>query len=209
MKLLIWDIPDDFKERYIMDYNWRPMEERTNSVIFTAGKTLPCSDVGNSKYSLNPKEYDLIFASESPPEEFTKFDCLPNNTIGHVPLVNQKVLDIFNQLCPNDIQAFPATIIPDKSLKSNFENHDYWLINITSKIDCIDEEKTHFSRTTPQSGSIPIGCEKVVLKNISGFCGIGRDNILKTFKLVSPSLVHAFKEAGVTGVQFIEDKDYS
>ena len=58
------------------------------------GKHLPCPDVGRIEYSLDPKQYDLIFASESPPEEFKRFDCLPNNSIAL--LVNQKVLDIFN-----------------------------------------------------------------------------------------------------------------
>ena len=68
MKPLIWTIPEDFKQRHYMDYNWRPMKERTSPVIFMGGKHLPCADVGGLNYSKDPREYDLVFASESPPK---------------------------------------------------------------------------------------------------------------------------------------------
>ena len=95
MKPMIWSIPENFKNRHIMDYQWR--ERKTDSIIFMQGKHLPCADIGGIPCSLDPKEYDLIFASEVSPAQFTKFDCLPNNAL--VPLVNQKVLNIFNKLC--------------------------------------------------------------------------------------------------------------
>ena len=205
MKPLIWDIPDDFKERHYMDYNWRPMEKRTSSSIFMQGKHLPCADVGGIKCSQDPKEYDLIFASSVLPKEFTKFDCLPNNSTA--PLVNQKVLDILNKLCSNDIQAFPATIIPDKGSRNNFENHDYWVINITKKSEAIDRDNTEFLYLSKSLGGDPYGTKKLVLSEYTEHF-LSRDETLKTLKIVSPSLVQAFKKAGVTGVQFIEDKDY-
>ena len=138
MKPLIWDIPDDFKERCIMDYKWR--ERSTDSSIFMGGKHLPCADVGGLKYSKDPKEYDLIFASRVSPKEFTKFDCLPNNSTA--PLVNQKVLNILNKLCPNDIQAFPAVIMPESGSPHSFENRDYWVINIIKLVEAINLEKS-------------------------------------------------------------------
>ncbi len=207
MKPLIWDSPEGYPHKYWMDYNWRPMEERTDSLIFMQGKHLPCEDIGGIKCSLNPKEYDLVFASKVKPEVFTKFDCLPNNTHGSSPVVNKKVLDILNKICPDDIQAFPATIVPEPGLKYEFKNHDYWLINITSSTNIIDEGKTDFLYLSSSLGGQPYGAKRLVLKEKNGNYLL-RDKTLKTFMVASPSIAQAFKEANVTGVEFIEDKDY-
>lgn len=209
MKPLIWDIPDNFKERYIMDYNWRPMEERTSTVIFMQGKQLPCPDIGGIKCSLDPKEYDLIFTSRVPPEKFTKFDCLPNNTVGHCPLVNQKVLDIFNKFCPDDVQAFPTTIFPDKGSKHIFENHDYYLINIAKLVDVVDLEESEVSFYKELPDKID-NIKNLTFLEKQEFSRqfIARNKSYHSLKIVSPSLAQAFKEAKVTGVEFIEDKDY-
>ena len=203
MKPLIWDIPDDFKERHYMNYNWR--ERTTDNYIFMGGKHLPCPDVGGLKYSLDPKKYDLIFESECPPKEFTRFDCLPNNSTA--PLINQKALNILNKLCPGDIQAFPATIIPEPGSKHGFENHDYWLINIAKTVDPIDHANTEFSYTPKSLGGDIIGAKKLRFLSIN-FTGIARNQLFSSIKIVSPALAQAFKEAKVTGVKFIEDKDY-
>jgi hypothetical protein len=206
MKPLIWE-HGDCGNRYIMDYNWRPMEERVSGVVFMQGKHLPCPDVGRIKCSLDPKEYDLIFASESPPEEFKKFDCLSNNSTAL--LVNQKILDIFKGLCLNDIQEFPTTIIPAAGSSYKFENHDYWLINITKLVDAIDLKKSlvSFYEEAPDTVS---SIKKLVFLDKEEFEKpfIARIDHEYGLKIVSPSLVKAFKEANVMGVQFTEDKDY-
>jgi hypothetical protein len=190
-----------------MNYNWRPIEDRTSGVIFMQGKYLPCPDIGGIKCSIDPKEYDLIFASESPPEEFKKFDCLPNN--GMAPLVNKKVLDIFNKLCPNDIQAFPATIVPEPGSPYKFENHDYWVINITKLVDVIDLEKSIISFYVEKPDRID-NIKKLVFLDKEEFKKPFISRIINdhSLKIVSPALVQSLKEANVTGVHFIEDKEY-
>ena len=208
MKALIWRYPENCKNKHIMDYNWRPRKERiTDIYIFMGGKHLPSQDVGRLRYSQDPKDYELIFQSACQPKEFLKFDCLPNN--GTAPLVNKKVLDIFNKLCPNDIQAFQATIIPDKKSKHNFENHDYWLINITKQIDVIDLENSELSFFEEAPSSISSIKRLVFLNNVNtDTCFIARVPNRCSLEIVSPSLAKAFKDAKVTGVSFIEDKEY-
>ena len=163
--------------------------------------------MGGLKYSLDPKKYDLIFESECPPKEFTRFDCLPNNSTA--PLINQKALNILNKLCPGDIQAFPATIIPEPGLKHGFENHDYWLINIARTIEAIDlkQSKLSFYKELPDRVD---NIKKLVFKKDKQFevPVIARISNRRSLEIVSPPLVQAFKKAKVTGVQFIEDKDY-
>jgi len=204
MKPLIWE-HEDCGNRYIMNYEWR--KRKTDNYIFMQGKRLPCPDVGRIKCSLDPKEYDLIFASESSPEEFKKYDCLSNNSTAL--LVNQKILDIFKDLCPNDIQEFPATIIPATSSLYIFENHDYWLINITKLVDAIDLKKSllSFYEEMPEVVS---RVKNLVFLDKKEFEKpfIARINNEYGLKIVSPSLSKAFKKANIKGVQFTEDKDY-
>jgi hypothetical protein len=211
MKPLIWDSPEGYLHKYWMDYNWRPMEERTSTVIFMQGKLLPCEDIGGVKCSLDPKKYDLVFASEVKPEVFTKFDCLPNNATGMPPLVNQKVLDILNKFCPDDIQAFPATIIPELGAKHGFENHDYWVINIAKLVDAInlDRSEVEFFDPDPRIEDAIRTIKKLAFIDSEKFTKPLIARMSKApLKIISPSLAQAFKDANVTGVEFIEDKDY-
>ena len=205
MKPLIWQTSEKFKNKHIMDYKWR--ERVTDIYIFMGGKILPSPDVGRLRYFQDPKDYDLIFESACQPKEFLKFDCLPNN--GTAPLVNKKVLDIFNKLCPNDIQAFQATIIPDKKSKHRFQNHDYWLINITKQMDVIDLENSELSFFEEAPSSISSIKRLLFLNNVNtDTCFIARAPNRCSLEIVSPSLAQAFKDAKVTGVRFIEDKEY-
>lgn len=205
MKALIWQTSEKFKNKHILDYKWR--ERVTDIYIFMGGKILPSPDVGRLRYSQDPKDYDLIFESACQPKEFLKFDCLPNN--GTAPLVNKKVLDIFNKLCPNDIQAFQATIIPDKKSKHRFQNHDYWLINITKQMDVIDLENSELSFFEEAPSSISSIKRLLFLNNVNtDTCFIARAPNRCSLEIVSPSLAQAFKDAKVTGVRFIEDKEY-
>lgn len=212
MKPLIWRNPEGFPHKCWMNYNWRKMHERTNSVIFMQGRPLPCEDVGPINCSMDTKEYDLIFASEVAPAVFKRFDCLPNNATSMPPLVNQKVLEILNKHCPDDIQAFPATIVPEKGSKQKFENHDYWVINITKLVDAIDLEKSdvEFFDHDPRIEDAIRTINKLAFIDSEEFDIplIKRIKNKRSMEIVSPILTQAFKEARVTGVAFVEDKDY-
>lgn len=207
MKPLIWVNAEGFgPDGYAIFKN---AERSTNSYIFMSGKTLPHEDVGGLKYSTDPKDYDLIYSYKHSEERLKQFDYLANT--GQAPLVNQKVLDILNRLCPDDIQAFPVTIIPEKGSNHTFENQDYFLINITKLVDAIDLEKSEvdfFKEEGVQDQICHIS--KLVFVDKQDFdkpliARITNDNALK---IVSPHLAQAFTEAGITGVEFVEDKDY-
>ena len=91
----------------IARYKWK--ERRTPRSLFDFGERLPF-DTGNPNLSYtlqDPKDYDLIYHSEQPPEVFLKrYDVLPNN--GTAPLVNTKVKTLLEELCPEDVQFFPC-----------------------------------------------------------------------------------------------------
>ncbi len=99
-----------------------------------------------------PKEFDLweaydakkielgdrkiVFGIKAKPEEFTTYDFLwcPD---GPAFVVHNRVLEIFNRLCPDDFQALPM-VIKNLNLKDEaFENKEFWLINPLKLRACI------------------------------------------------------------------------
>lgn len=207
----------DYNKPYILreagnlPYNgyalFKDEERQTDPIIFMQGHSLPF-DTGNSNLSatLQPvEEYDLVYSYRYPEEKLKGYDCMPNT--GYAPLVNTRVLEILQELCPHDIQAFPATIVSEVPKKFAFENHDYWVINITKTVDGIDKELSDFERLPEKLGSVPIGTKKLVMREYENTYHIARDTILGTHILVSPTLVKAFKKAKIKGVKFLKDTE--
>ena len=52
--------------------------------------------------------------------------------MGGVPVVTEKVARVFNQLSPNDVQIFPATVIG--------QSGSHFLLNVVRLVKCIDDE---------------------------------------------------------------------
>jgi hypothetical protein len=193
-------------DKHMVDYQWK--ERKTKAFTFTYGKYLPC-DTGNPnlEYTKNdPKDYDLIFHAEVEPAIFCKYDNLANNGNGLL-LVNKKIIDILTSVCPNDIQTFPAVIVPEKPNKMTFENHDYWVLNLTNTVDVIDEDHSEFERW--EDGDLK-NLKKVMYKeNSMNGVHIGRQYNYLGSVILSPELVKIFKKEKVTGVKFIKDSEYS
>jgi hypothetical protein len=193
-------------DKHMVDYQWK--ERKTKAFTFTYGKYLPC-DTGNPnlEYTKNdPKDYDLIFHAEVEPSIFCQYDNLANNGNGLL-LVNKKIIDILTSVCPNDIQTFPAVIVPEKPNKMTFENHDYWVLNLTKTVDVIDEEHSVYD----------VAFENRIT-NIKKICFIeennynfyiGRQYNYPLHVILSPELVKIFKNEKVTGVKFIKDSEFS
>ena len=74
-------------------------------------------------------------------------------------------------------------------------------------IDPTDHDNTEFLYTPKSLGGAVRGAKKLRFLDMD-IGGIARNQLFSSLKIVSPSLVQAFKQARVTGVQFIEDKDY-
>jgi hypothetical protein len=195
----------------MVDYKWR--ERKTDISTFNTGHTLPF-DTGNPNlnYTLqDPKDYDLIYHSEQPPEIFlNRYDILPSN--GTAPLVNLKVKKLLEEFCPNDVQFFPATIVPEKSNMESFENHDYWALNICSIYNDINFEDSVFTYGARGGGLEKhiMGYKKCVFHELRGqtIPHIGRLIHALSYIIVSPELVKLFKGKKIKGVKFYSEEDY-
>ena len=88
-----------------------------------------------------------------------KFDCLANNTL--VPLVNERLKNLLEQVAPNEVKFFPA-----KAMCSDGELEGYYFLNITTEIVGIDKEKSIY---THMKTIDPVTRKDIVLDAISGF----------------------------------------
>ncbi|MDP3371288.1 MAG: hypothetical protein Q8S21_00095 [Candidatus Paracaedibacteraceae bacterium] len=191
--------------KHMVNYKWR--ERTTDPFIFSQGNYLPY-DSGNDNLECtktDPSTYDLIFHSEVKPSVFTQYDNLANNG-GGLLLVNKKIIDILLQVCPDDIQIFPAIILPENPKKMTFENHNYWVLNLTKTVDVIDKENSTYT----QLENLGLKFPKTVtyVQNSMGDVHIGRQYNYQPDVIASPELVKIFKREKITGLKFKKDNEY-
>ncbi|MBA4249484.1 MAG: hypothetical protein C0440_02720 [Candidatus Pelagibacter sp.] len=186
---------------------YRFKERKTNSLTFSYGQKLPF-DSGNPNLAFTmrePKDYDLIFHTDLSPEQFTQYDHLTNTGPGII-LVNQKVKSILLELCPDDVQFFPAVIVPDNPRKMSFENHDYEVLNITRLIDVFDKNESDLILYDDEDVQ---DIKKLRFKEIEKYNFYLGRQITKTLSIIaSPELVKRIKKDKVTGVKFLKDYEY-
>jgi hypothetical protein len=173
-----------YSMKALLEYNWRV--RKTNRFIFMDGKPVPVED------------YDLILDSEVTEDKLTKYDILPN--LSGSPIVNQKVIDVLKEICPNDFQAFPAIFRNKDNSISSFENKDYFLINITKLVEVIDMEKSDVDLY--ESGNISSIRRLTFKEGGMGGVHLAREARTHSMELASGTLVQAFKKAKIKGVSF-------
>ena len=172
--------------------NYKNRERKTDRFIFFEG------------HWVQPKDFDLIFHSATTLEKQTQYDCIPNNAA--VLLVNERALKILEDICPDDFQAFEATIISEEQIHPPFEVKDYKLINITKLVDALDVEKSECKYFTDGAVS---GTNKLALKeNCMGPVHLARDKTLHSHILCSEGLKKAFTKAKIRGVKFLRDDQW-
>ncbi len=91
--IYLWRIPKNYKNRDIGEYD---RDSSPNSYCLIKGIFL-------KGFSPIP-HVDFIV----PRKNISKFDCLPNNSL--VPLVNDKIKNILEDVAPNDVQFFPVKL---------------------------------------------------------------------------------------------------
>lgn len=57
------------------------------------------------------------------------------------PIFSTRVVDTIESFCADNIQKYPAPLY-DYKTKKRIDNHDYWVLNIIHRIECIDWGKS-------------------------------------------------------------------
>ena len=89
---------DRYPDKFEIHYNEFNLSKKFNLLETYKGKKLNRKSIG-----------EVVFRIKAMPEQFKEYDFLRCN-VGIAFVVHQKVLDKFNELCSDDIQALPIII---------------------------------------------------------------------------------------------------
>lgn len=148
----------------------------------------------------------MVFHSEVEPSIFCQYDNLANNGNGFL-LVNKKVINILASVCPDDIQLFPSIIFPENPKKITFENHDYWVLNLTKTVDVIDQRNSTFELW--QDKDLKRIKKVTFIEDNMNNVHIGRQYNNLDSVILSLELVKILKKEKVRGVKFIKDFEFT
>lgn len=144
-------------------------------------------------------ERNIVFGTDAPEKELIQYDFLwcPD---GPAFVVHKRVLDKFNEFCPNDIQALPMVIKNLNPKGAQFENKDFWLINTLATVEAFDKNYVYYSDL-----GVPNFHKKVILNGSMKEHLIARDKTFQSYLIFYPSLAKHFIKS--RGIQFLTDEE--
>jgi hypothetical protein len=176
--LWIWSVPENFPNKRIGEY---VKDSGTDRFIFREGREL-------TEQIVPPK---IMFECS---EKYLN-DVLPNS--GQLLIVSKKILDILEEICPQDIQVFEANVyIGEKKIPN------YYLLNVVNAVDVLDKGKSEYS--TIKGTDAILNFKKIVYKfeGLPNNHHIVRNLDYKSHVLVSDVLKEIFERNNIIGVQF-------
>ena len=104
--------------------------------------------IGSSAYAIKKldKEYKITvgYKGRASKEELQEIPYLECSISLYCPdyLLNRKVIDIMQQICPEDFEAIPVTIINQRKNSEYFEIKDFYALNFLKCVDAIDRQES-------------------------------------------------------------------
>jgi len=182
---------------------WKKYKNDKFLLKFSTDKNQKTSDLIDFVMS-TPMDNDkstYIFDIKVNPVEFINYDFLPTYD-GPVFIIHDRVLKIFQEICPNDFQRFDMVIKNLDPKDPPFENHDFHIINVTHRIKALDMERSEFHKS-PNGILFPT---KRVFKDEDCWEGhlLAREH-LESSILFHPRLAKKFRRS--KGIQFLSDSE--
>lgn len=116
-----------------------------------------------------------------------------------IPVVSQRVAELFAEFAPNDVQRIPALVEGDDNI--------WEVINVVTRVDCINFNESiiqYYPPNHPEKPSKPRGVVKLVLDaDRIGEHRIFRPRDWEIAFIVSLGVKEALESIGATGVEFI------
>ncbi len=150
---------------------------------------------------VHKKILPYIFGIKSRPEEFTKYDFL-HPVCGPAFVVHNRVLKIFQEMCPDDFQRFDMVIKNLNPKGTPFENKDFHMINVTHRIKALDLKKSIYEIDEDHM----FWLDKRVYKDEDCWEGhlLAREDLEGNI-LFHPKLAKKFRRS--KGIQFLSDAE--
>ena len=121
------------------------------------------------------------------------------------PVISQRLQKILLELNISHLECHPVELICKKTEEVDAS---YSFLNILNNVQCFDWEQSEFE-TVPQAPQVVIGVGKLVVKQdtIQGRDLVRMDEI-RSLILVSARLKYQIETAKLTGIEFVQLKDY-
>lgn len=180
--IYLWKSPDSILNKEIGEYDTDRSPDR---FLLIESRML-----SSEEFSAVP-----VVNFEIPKARALKFDCLVNNT--RVPLINERVQEILEEIAPNEVQFFPARVI---CVDGELEGYSF--LNVTVEIEGIDKEKTIWTKSM---------CGFHYLTYKKGCMGahpLARDKEYHSNLLVSEKLKIIFDKEKIKGVWLVPPEEY-
>ena len=146
-----------------------------------------------------------IITFKKPIAKIKKYDSLITDTL--LPIVNKKMRDILDKICPNDVQYCDVDInCQDGKLEG------YKIVNILSSVKAIDHDKSKYSYIHGTNDTAIMGFQHLALKQnalSNAKCHFARELEYSVHILISDTLANEFKKNKVTGVSFYTIEKYN
>ncbi|KJV72873.1 Uncharacterised protein [Orientia tsutsugamushi] len=158
---------------------------------------------GRPGQRMEEKEYNFIYGTNALQESLIKYDFLSQVDGRAMFLVHKRVLDKLQEMCPDDFQAFPATIKNIKKKNPDFENHDYYVLHIVPLVDAIDKDKTMVKVIHEERWEIK---NLIFKENCMGKYLLARVKYKVGIYIFAPELAREF--ANSRGIEFYSDIEH-
>jgi hypothetical protein len=127
--------------------------------------------------------------------ESVDFDCAPYA----IPVVSRRFAETLQQIAPYDIQRLPAVL---RGVEGEWE-----IVNVVSRIDCIDFRQSKISYYPPDHPESP-GKPRGVMRLVLDSSRIGQHHVLRPKDwevafIVSESVKSALDAIGATGFEYL------
>jgi hypothetical protein len=185
--IYLWKTPDNYLNRDVGEYDRDLSPDR---FLLYDGRELSAQEFGSVP----------IVEFEIPKKRLLKSDCLPNNS--SIPLVNNRVKLILENLASNEVQFFPA-----KLKCKDGELEGYYFLNVTKTIMGIDHEKSIYTKMKT-ADDISRFRYLTFKPNCMGEYQLARDKEYLMNLLVSQKIKSIFEKERITGVWLVRPEDY-
>ena len=185
--IYMWEIPENYKNRDIGQYD---RDCSPNSFLLKRGRCLAADE-------LSPMPtVNFIVAKQ----RLLKLDCLANDTL--VPLINQRVKRLLEDLIPDEVQFFSA-----RCLCTDGELECYYFLNITHMVKGIDHEKSKYSKML--NADAILGFRYLTYKpECMKSHKLARDQEYMENLLVNEEVKLLFEKERITGVWFVRPEEF-
>ena len=187
--IYMWEEPISFSDRRLGVYDKKESPDR---FLLFRGRELSGDEFNKP----------AIVEFEVSKKIMSKYDCLPNTS--SIPLVNERIRDILNEIAPNDVQFLDVLVVcPDGEL------NDYKLVNAVRRFKGIDHEKSIEKRVN--KGKRIRGFYYLTFKpgSMEPY-HIARDEEYRINLVVSEKIKQAFDKAKpkLKGIRLVKPEDF-